>query len=471
MQTRKIQEFFCSNQGSSMLRILRRKLWHLGSRIRWLMRKQPRPKVIIRRLGRLNSKVRRKGDVGTKTSNVDLNGNLGFCYPKRPIRIATFNVAMFSLAPAISEAEEAGLFCYGDDNYTGLSTLFEFDIHNKSPNHYAKSILKQSSLHNSHKQNKLSRLNLKVSINLPDNEISLAQSKFLSFIEDVNKGSSDTITGRINTGNSIMRSPVCLPSNMIKLWNEEGSKNGRSIAELLRELNADILALQDVKANEEKGMKPLSDLASALKMKYIFAESWAPEYGNAILSKWPIKRWTVQKIADDNDFRNVLKATIDVPWAGEVNFYCTQLDHLDENWRMKQMKAIIESNNSPHLLLGGLNSLNASDYSSERWTDIVKYYEDIGKPRPRTEVMKLLRGKEYVDSKDYAGECEPVVIIAKGQNVQGTCKYGTRVDYILASSDTPYTFVPGSYSVISSKGTSDHHIVKVEIVKESEKSQ
>ena len=70
--------------------------------------------------------------------------------------------------------------------------------------------------------------------------------------------------------------------------------------------------------------------------------------------------------------RNVLKATIDVPWAGEVNFYCTQLDHLDENWRMKQIKAITESNNFPHLLLGGLNSLNGSDYSSERWTDIVK---------------------------------------------------------------------------------------------------
>lgn len=68
----------------------------------------------------------------------------------------------------------------------------------------------------------------------------------------------------------------------------------------------------------------------------------------------------------------MLKATIDVPWAGEVNFYCTQLDHLDENWRMKQIKAMIESNNSPHLLLGGLNSLNGSDYSSERWTDIVK---------------------------------------------------------------------------------------------------
>ena len=52
-------------------------------------------------------------------------------------------------------------------------------------------------------------------------------------------------------------------------------------------------------------------------------------------------------------------------------------------------------------------------------------------------------------------------------DVQGTCKYGTRVDYILASSNSPYNFVPGSYSVISSKGTSDHHIVKVDIVKGS----
>jgi hypothetical protein len=26
-----------------------------------------------------------------------------------------------------------------------------------------------------------------------------------------------------------------------------------------------------------------------------------------------------------------------VPWAGEVEFYCTQLDHLDENWRLRQI--------------------------------------------------------------------------------------------------------------------------------------
>lgn len=39
------------------------------------------------------------------------------------------------------------------------------------------------------------------------------------------------------------------------------------------------------------------------------------------------------------------------------------------------------------------------------------------------------------------------------------------MDYILASSNSPYKFVPGSYSVFSSKGTSDHHIVRVDVIK------
>ena len=47
---------------------------------------------------------------------------------------------------------------------------------------------------------------------------------------------------------------------------------------------------------------------------------------------------------------------------------------------------------------------------------ILHYYEDICKPRSRTEVMKLLRGKEYIDAKDYVDKCEPIVIIAKGQS-------------------------------------------------------
>ena len=41
---------------------------------------------------------------------------------------------------------------------------------------------------------------------------------------------------------------------------------------------------------------------------------------------------------------------------------------------MKQINAIIESNERPHILAGGINSLDETDYSPERWTDIVKVH-------------------------------------------------------------------------------------------------
>lgn len=361
------------------------------------------------------------------------------------------------MAPVMPKLEKSSSFDYENDGFRA-----------KSSNDRPRGILKQSPLHpnsnncteNLTRQQKFVKSKLRVSINLPDNEISLLRNRQLSFSEDGKEGS-------FLGGKGPLRSAVSFSGNLGSGVNGGGVTSRKTILEVLRELDADILALQDVKAEEEKGMQPLSDLASGLGMNYVFAESWAPEYGNAVLSKWPIKQWKVQKIFDDTDFRNVLKATIDVPGAGEVNFHCTHLDHLDETWRMKQMNAIIQGGDGPHILAGGLNSLDETDYSQERWTDIVKYYEEMRKPTPKLEVMKFLKTKQYTDAKDFAGECESVVMIAKGQSVQGTCKYGTRVDYILASPNSPYKFVPGSYSVFSSKGTSDHHIVKVDVVVKS----
>ncbi|KAK2995560.1 hypothetical protein RJ640_014957 [Escallonia rubra] len=437
-----------------------RKVRRLCSRIRWLIWRRPKPKVVIRRFGKLNSNGQHKRKLN-KNSASHRNSQVDAAVLQRPIRVATFNAALFSLAPAIPKTDKSVIFIEEEGDYPTI------DGQKKSVSS-PKSILKQSPLRPSingpedyAEETKETKSKLRVSINLPVNEISLAHNKVLSFVEE---SSSNIIYGN-NRGQAPARSPLCIPSSMTKWMNDGIWRGSRTILDVLKEVDADILALQDVKAGEEKDMKPLSDLAYALGMNYVFAESWAPEYGNAILSKWPIKRWKVHKIFDDEDFRNLLKATIDVPWTGEVNFYCTQLDHLSESWRMKQINKIIQLSDHPHILAGGLNSLNGTDYSSERWTDIVKYYEDMGKPTPKVEVTNLLNERKYTDSKGFAAECEPVVIIAKGQTVQGTCKYGTRVDYILASPDLPYKFVPGSYSVISSKGTSDHHIVKVDITK------
>ncbi|KAK8565438.1 hypothetical protein V6N12_059000 [Hibiscus sabdariffa] len=447
----------------TMLRLLNKRTRRLFSRLRWPVLRRSKSIVVIKRLGKTSSKAR--ADNGS--SKVHQDGQLDGLNSSRLIRIATFNASLFSMAPAMPKEGKSASFDYENGG-------FPDGRRSKSTNDRPKSILKQSPLHpnsmndkeNLSRKQKYVKSRLRVSINLPDNEISLLRNRQLSFAEGREKNGSSSGTWR---GKAPLRNTASFSENMRNGVDDfECYKSRKTVLEVLRELDADILALQDVKAEEEKAMKPLSDLAAALGMNYVFAESWAPEYGNAVLSKWPIKRWKVQKIFDDTDFRNVLKATIDVPETGEVNFHCTHLDHLDENWRMKQINAIIQSNDGPHILAGGLNSLEETDYSNERWTDIVKYYEEMGKPIPKIEVMKFLKNKQYTDAKDFAGECEPVVVIAKGQSVQGTCKYGTRVDYILASPNAPYKFVPGSYSVLSSKGTSDHHIVKVDMMKVNE---
>lgn len=60
-----------------------------------------------------------------------------------------------------------------------------------------------------------------------------------------------------------------------------------------------------------------------------------------------------------------------------------------------------------------------------------QYYEEIGKPTPRTEVMNFLKQKEYNDAKEFAGECESVVIIAKGQSMNLYLKISYEIFFCL----------------------------------------
>lgn len=53
---------------------------------------------------------------------------------------------------------------------------------------------------------------------------------------------------------------------------------------------------------------------------------------------------------------------------------------------------------------------------------MAQYYEEMGKPTPKLEVMKYLKSEHYTDAKDFAGECESVVMIAKGQSTELHCK-------------------------------------------------
>lgn len=153
------------------------------------------------------------------------------------------------------------------------------------------------------KQQKFSASKRRVSINLPEDEISLERKMSSSY-----KGKAPAVSHSFSLG--------CRSES----WRYSTSSE-RSVLEVLKEVGADVVALQNVKAEEEKGMKPLSDLAQGLGMKFVFAESWAPEYGNAILSRFPIKNWKVHKICDDTDFRLVSKIFTDFFFFFACIFY------------------------------------------------------------------------------------------------------------------------------------------------------
>lgn len=271
-----------------MLYVLSRRLRRLCSTIRWFVwRRRPHPRVIIRRLGRLNSvgRLRKKLDLSDQNDQ-----------GPRAFRLATFNAALFSLASAVPTAERSVVLVQEEGDSVKIP----------------KGILKQSPLHpladtntntntdtnvsESDHECKLVKPRPKVSINLPENEISLAHDRRVAAVGDSLESSF-----RFNntTTLSAMRSPICFPT----WWSGPTLCGSRTIYDVLKEVDADILSLQDVKADEADDMKPLSELASALGMSYVFAESWAPEFGNAVLSRWPIKKWSAERICDDRDFR------------------------------------------------------------------------------------------------------------------------------------------------------------------------
>jgi len=203
---------------------------------------------------------------------------MGTKKPEKQIRVATFNAALFSMAPALPTTTTTTF--EDENNVVGRSNTFDINTRSKSTNDRPpKSILKQTQSQKNINLVQLTKSKTRVSINLPDNEISMLRSRQSSFSEHEKERASTSGVHHV--------------------------KSGRTLVEVLREVDADILGLQDVKAEEENGMKPLSDLAAALGMNYVFAESWAPEYGNAVFSKWPIKRWNVNKIFDHTDIRLV----------------------------------------------------------------------------------------------------------------------------------------------------------------------
>jgi len=173
-----------------------------------------------------------------------------------------------------------------------------------------------------------------------------------------------------------------------------GESTVNAIGDQLAALQPSLVALNEVDVRIRP--EALSSLAAKLgaQYEYKFFGHVRGNYGNALISKYPIvsvrethikggtemaltpgirkyngdiaKAGEVHRLA-----RGMLECDVEMPDVGVVTVAVTHLDHISEEQREVQLDHILEvlgPNTSRTLLLGDLNALTRQDYTAEEWT-------------------------------------------------------------------------------------------------------
>ena len=145
----------------------------------------------------------------------------------------------------------------------------------------------------------------------------------------------------------------------------DGEVDLERIAKLIRDTGAELVALQEVdKGTQRTNQRDLAaELAELTGMKHVFEKNidfQGGEYGNAILSRFPITDHANQhyKMLRDGEQRGILSATIRLG-DREITFASTHLDHRsDPSERLsnvEELRSIVENAGVPIIIAGDFN--------------------------------------------------------------------------------------------------------------------
>ena len=164
----------------------------------------------------------------------------------------------------------------------------------------------------------------------------------------------------------------------LNLWNrhEPWDARLRAIREGLRALAPDVCGLQEVLHPCVEGLGPdqATQVAEGLGYHVAFGPAWelgGVEFGNAVLSRWPIVETRTLALPDGgtDESRCLVFASIDAPF-GRLPFFVTHLNwKLDEGHvRERQVRAVAEhvaslapTSGFPPVLVGDFNAEPGSD--------------------------------------------------------------------------------------------------------------
>lgn len=143
--------------------------------------------------------------------------------------------------------------------------------------------------------------------------------------------------------------------------NKDNKLDLDGIADQINNSGAEIIALQEVErfSVRTKFQDQISYLADRTSMQYAYGESlkilsW--QYGNAILSRYPIEEYEVFELPSKGERRTILKAGLNIN-GKRISFYSTHLG-LDKNERDLQIEEIVRltADEEDYIISGDFNT-------------------------------------------------------------------------------------------------------------------
>ena len=137
-----------------------------------------------------------------------------------------------------------------------------------------------------------------------------------------------------------------------------------AIGDSIASENPDVVALNEVNRGRPTNgfLDVLPYLSRRLGLPYVFGSNYADgQYGNAILSRYPITEWENNHYANNTtEIRGALRVVIQTP-DGEVTFFSTHLDHIggENNARLEQVTELLAlwGGEGRTVILGDLNAV------------------------------------------------------------------------------------------------------------------
>jgi len=186
----------------------------------------------------------------------------------------------------------------------------------------------------------------------------------------------------------------------------DGRLDVERIAEVVRSVQPDIVALQELDQNVARSgsVDQPAKLAELTGMHVVFGANISLQggnYGNAILSRFPITKHKNHALPnfDKGEQRGVIEAIIDTPSPlGQLVFYCTHLDHrVDDRERLASAEMInqllAKHDGAASILAGDMNATP----DSEPMRRIAKAWKTSNdKPLPTIPVKSPSKQIDYI---------------------------------------------------------------------------